>query len=51
MNYILMGIGAWLVIDGAYSFWEYRTQQWYAQLIRVIRIALGISIFEIGGLL
>ena len=38
----LFFIGLWLIIDGVVSIVKYRTQTLQEQLIRVIRIVIGL---------
>jgi len=48
MNYILIGLGAWIALDGAYSMYEYRTQTPQEQIIRVIRMGVGATVAYLG---
>jgi len=35
-------IGLWLAVDGVASFLNYMEQSWWEQLIRIIRIFMGL---------
>jgi hypothetical protein len=48
ISVVLVGLGAWLVIDGILSIVKYPEQSFPEQLIRVIRAAVGIIVIIIG---
>lgn len=48
LSVVLIGLGAWLVVDGVLSIVKYPKQSFPEQLIRVIRAAVGIIIMIIG---
>ena len=48
LSIVLIGLGAWLVVDGVLSIVKYPKQSFPEQLIRVIRAAVGIIIIIIG---
>jgi hypothetical protein len=45
---VLVGLGFWLVIDGALSIVKYPKQSFPEHLIRVIRAAVGVIVIIIG---
>jgi len=44
---VVVGLGIWLVIDGLYSIFEYRTQTLKEHLIRVIRAGVGVTLITL----
>jgi hypothetical protein len=44
---VIVGLGAWLVLDGLYSIFEYRKQTLQEHLIRVIRAGVGITLITL----
>jgi hypothetical protein len=48
LSVILIGLGLWLIIDGALSIVKYPKQTFPEQLIRVIRATVGVIIVFIG---
>ena len=48
LSTILIGLGIWLVIDGALSIVKYPKQSYPEHLIRVIRASVGTIIIIIG---
>lgn len=50
MNPILVAIGIYLIIDGGYSIYRYRTQGFWDHLVRVIRVGIGAIVIAIGVL-
>ncbi len=45
---VLIGLGIWLVMDGALSIAKYPKQSYPEHLIRVIRAMIGVIIISIG---
>lgn len=50
MNYILIGLGGWLIFDGIASIIKYKKQSLGEQVIRVIRTAIGLTVVVLGGI-
>ncbi len=48
LSIILIGLGLWLIVDGAFSIAKYPKQTFPEQLIRVIRAIVGAVIIFIG---
>ena len=48
LSAVLVGLGIWLVIDGALSIVKYSKQSYPEHLIRVIRATVGVIIIVIG---
>ena len=48
LSILLVGLGLWLIVDGALSIVKYQKQTLPEQLIRVIRAIVGITIVVIG---
>ncbi len=48
LSVVLIGLGIWLVVDGAFSIAKYPNQTFPEQLIRVIRAIVGAVIVGIG---
>ena len=46
--YILMGLGIWIIIDGVGSIWKYEAQTPLEQLVRIIRVGVGILVTVLG---
>jgi hypothetical protein len=52
LDWILIGFGIWLIIDGAGSIIKYEKQSAIEQLIRIIRAAVvGVMLILLGILL
>jgi hypothetical protein len=48
LSVVLIGLGIWLVIDGALSIAKYPKQSYPEHLVRVIRATVGVIIIVIG---
>lgn len=50
LNIILIALGIYLIIDGGYSIYRYKTQGFWDHLVRIIRAGVGLAIIIIGVL-
>ena len=48
LSFVLIGLGAWLIIDGVLSIVKYHRQTFPEQFIRVIRVIVGVVIILIA---